>query len=296
MKTTIILCTTILTLLLLSSCSSTPSVLSGGEPTVMETPKAEPSPTLEPSPSPSTEPCAPAEERIRMDVMSRKPSAVRYEETELTDELWNIIRKLNAFDSLEFIAENEPINIGKYTLAPFYIDKILPKTTADYSANQEEYDRLSEKYNQKYDQYAETSVVDACFADIFSKDADGIIPEYRTSEDCIEDGTLIGWNTTGADVSFDYILREFNAEENMIEMSFSTIMIQSPDAYSDGSLKPYDSPVYGITSWEEIAQVEDGIMVISAENLDRLRIVKYTFVLEDGKYKIRSIKLTEKSA
>ena len=131
------------------------------------------------------------------------------------------------------------------------------------------------------------------FNDIFSENA-----EYNVTncQDFVTSDGLFGYGAFGITSGYHYILMRQEISDNLVELYFYCI-------YNDGFKlwrKGYewheniddgviwlDQTVVG--EWEHVDYISTGYIILYEDLFDTLDIVKYTFILEDGRYKILNI-------
>ncbi|MDR0325162.1 MAG: hypothetical protein LBI19_03590 [Oscillospiraceae bacterium] len=170
--------------------------------------------------------------------------------------------------------EDSQINVGLYDLLFVRSEPRLSSSSVSY----EEYLKYS-KQNEGYEGFIETEVVDAFYDGFFSKNAANIFPAYH-KYDTIEGGRLIGYVATGATESFIPVLKSQSVKDDMIELTF-TFFLQSIDSLFDF--------VYGTSSSTQVGRYDRNEYIVDGDAMDGLPTLKYTFIFEDGKYKIYSI-------
>jgi len=133
--------------------------------------------------------------------------------------------------------------------------------------------------------------LDYIYNDIFAKNAENILPFYNTNE--IEDGLIETYTWKTRDSTQRLVFTGYNIIDNDIIGLFFYfvyddfgVLYRSREGYEDDD----GEPVYTDT---EVVGTRDGDNWLFYEDLlDTLRVVRYTFIREDGKYKIQSINYT----
>jgi endoglucanase len=204
-------------------------------------------------------------------------SLIEDEETELTTELKALVNK---FWRGLLPAEEIELNwVEMYGLYREYAEAGLIEPLPEDELNEMLKEDISLANLLKVEN------LDIIFNDIFSERAVNIIPAYRDS--ATEDG-FIRIPIKGIEGSYRLLLIEQAIGGETAELYFyyfyqqGGIFRSSSMTYDEetGGLY-FDSPLIG--------RYQDDEYVFFADMLDTLGVAKYTFVLEDGKYKILSI-------
>ncbi|MCL2638682.1 MAG: glycoside hydrolase family 5 protein [Oscillospiraceae bacterium] len=213
-------------------------------------------PLDEPEPEISDEPEPPREE-IRIPRNESGLSLIEDEETELTTELKALVNKFwLALLPADIIEVSWVTLVGHHRE---YVDKGL----------------IEDVIIDESEKFYSVENMDYVFNDIFSSHAVNIVPVYR--EKTNENG-LIEIPTFGITEGYEFVLKEQIINEENIELYFYYFYYGVlREIFTDGS-----------SDAEVIGRWDDGLVVYE-DMLETLDIVKYTFVLEDGKYKILSI-------
>jgi hypothetical protein len=193
-------------------------------------------------------------------------------ETELTIKLEEIANRIRIF-----LPPDDTIEIFWTVIANFYDDYIEAG--------------LIEQVEQWY---LSVENLDIIYNDIFSKEATNIIPIYSQSAD--ENGLIelppkchgpyeqivlkeqyIGENIIV--LYFYYYIEDY--ARNVLRTEFNWTLHEETGGYFN------DSPIVGRSEW--CYATETAIHIFYTDMLPTLNTVKYTFIPEDGKYKILSI-------
>ena len=137
--------------------------------------------------------------------------------------------------------------------------------------------------NSSWTYILEINNLDFIFNYIFSKNVINIIPAYR--EEAQEDG-LIGVPFYGNPGGHQLILKEQVMNEEKIDLYF---YCPYWNAGENGFLKDMNDIYNAVGYLDYIEEEQLSYAVFYKDVLSTLGIVKYTFILEDGKYKILSI-------
>jgi hypothetical protein len=179
----------------------------------------------------------------------------------------------------------DTIVVGAKTLIDFH---------ADYwreAVSEEEKNELNELYPNT-DIILNVDWLDIIVSNIFSEKAENIITDYHEYAD--ENG-IIAWGPFGILEGYSYILMGQNIGEEVAELYFylvygyEEILIRKGYNWrEDGEGVEYlDTTEVG--RWDYDAVEQQSYAILYEDLFDTLDIVKYTFVLEDGKWKILSI-------
>jgi|GEM_PF-1717719 len=225
------------------------------------------------------EPYAGSEIRILRADFDTVLSLIPDDETELTSELRAFVNKF-----LYPLVPEDVIVVGARTLIDFYRDYFYALMT------EEELAELYMKYNAVHIMSVEN--LDLIFNEIFSKEAGNIITDYHEYAD--ENG-IIAWGPFGIHGGYRLILMEQSISDDAVELyfynvySYDEILVRKGYVWrEDGNGVEYiDTTEVG--RWDYDAEEQQSYAILYEDLLDTLDIVKYTFVLEDGKWKILSI-------
>jgi len=228
--------------------------------------------TLDPPPEPPAPPTPsappdPPREVIKVITYVNGFTLILDEETELTTQLKILV---NGF-LFPLLPEDE-ITVTARTLIGIYNDFKIEGLIESVTRTQEEFLAFYEKYG--WETILEVENLDIVFDYIFSENAENITTNWH--EHIIEDG-LVGFSAFGITGGYRLILKEQFVSEELVELYFYYI-------YNDGNFFMVSE-----SNSEKIGDIGDSYITIYEDLLDTLGIVKYTFVLEDGKYKILSI-------
>jgi len=202
------------------------------------------------------------------------------EETELTKELLSIIKGFLTPLILcgDECCEDGKITLGVKSLINFHREYEEAGLIEPAHRTHEEWQALDEKYNHdgRYG-YLKIENLELIFNDIFSKNADNITLFDDVYEcEFMADG-LVGVGVFGITESYNIILKEQSINDEKVELYFYYFFNSIDGVFKDSG---YDS--------EDIGRWDNGL-IFYEDALDTLGVVKYTFVLEDGRYKILSI-------
>ncbi|MCL2637874.1 MAG: hypothetical protein FWD48_05825 [Oscillospiraceae bacterium] len=181
-----------------------------------------------------------------------------------------IIKKFGLVWCWEDVANISPFNF-------IYFDDEVSFTWEETLAYNEEHDLQGYYYFRK-------DVIDRIYKEIFSKNATNVIHSYDGFR-YVNDNLL----TRGPSELFRneyFVIRDIKEHDESLEI-FVSILSNVPTHEDNIMITDY-------YNWEFAIEVDGFIdenteVFITLEMLDNMRIIKYTFILEDGKYKILSI-------
>jgi hypothetical protein len=157
---------------------------------------------------------------------------------------------------------------------------------------EEEKEEIRQKYNVHWFYFFSVESLDIAFNNKFSKNAVNIIPVYK--EFANEDG-LLGVSTFGRTGGYDLILKEQIIGDEKVELYFYFFYDDVFGIYKDViTIYNENNKVVALT-YDCLVGRRDWVKdttddyIFYEDSFDTLNIVKYTFILEDGKYKIFSI-------
>ncbi|MCL2076963.1 MAG: hypothetical protein FWH08_00970 [Oscillospiraceae bacterium] len=219
-------------------------------------------------------------------------SIITEEETELTSELKRIV---NMFYFTLIPEDNESeIIINARNLINFNNFYIREGKLEPLAPTEEDVIQIHQKYGA--DHVLKVENLDFIFNYLFSKEAVQFKPGYS---DYADDDGIISIGAFGITSGYTLILKEQTIGEEVVDLYFyyfylngENIYLKSP-AHYEPAATPTDitenNPVIGHSGYYEggdfsYYSFNDGVF-------ETLGVVKYTFIPEDGKYKILSIEL-----
>ncbi|MCL1808117.1 MAG: hypothetical protein FWG31_10525 [Oscillospiraceae bacterium] len=193
---------------------------------------------------------------------------------EMTDTVEELVRMVQGFASTSFeglLREDGTVRINIYSLL---FSRFVPRLL-DMRLSDEEAEAYRENYEYGY--FIESKIVDDYYNTYFSANAENILPAYR--EEAVADGKLVPYQALGITESYiPVFLRrmENDEEDGKIVLVFSILNRDLENLYSNG--------------WEtHIGQVEGDEYILDAEAGENTNLLVYTFILEEGRFKIFSI-------
>jgi len=204
-------------------------------------------------------------------------SLILDEETELTAELRALVGKFK----FSLLPSSGIIEISVGELHNFYLDYW-------WKLSEEKREELHELYPGEETIYV-VELLEAVLADLFSKDFTGIKSNWYEYTD--QNGAFT-WGTSETPSGHRLLLKEQFVSEETVELYFYVVY---NDRRNDNQF------IRHIGNWDHekvqwvnkddtiVGRWGDGYIAVYEDILDTLDIVKYTFILEDGRYKILSI-------
>lgn len=204
-------------------------------------------------------------------------SAELLELTEKENELINLAISIHPFFNIKF-------EDGKAFISMFNLpgeNKLLSK---------EEETIFSEKYPD-YAHFFRVAGLDEIYEELFSRDAVNIEKVYNiwdTDENILEDGELIGIYPFGFSQDYYFILHDKQVNENSYEFYFKKLAEDEFRNIFNDPYAGYDED--GVFIRERFTgEYRNGELKIPPGALDDFAIINFTFIPEDGTYKIFSI-------
>jgi hypothetical protein len=160
-----------------------------------------------------------------------------------------------------------------------------------FTATEEEFQEIWERH--AWGTVMPLESLDYIFADIFSRDASSIVPVYERFAN--EDG-LTGVTPRGLHGGYQLILMGQTIGEDIIELYYYKVYSVDGELLRKG-YEWHDNPddgVYWLDEtvvgyWDYDADEALSYAVLYEDLFDTLDVVKYRFILEDGRFKILSI-------
>jgi hypothetical protein len=210
-------------------------------------------------------------------------SLIEDEETEITTELKAL---LNRFVWSLYPQDNEYDAQGKISINGMMMVRLYNHYAETGRIDVPTDDELLEMYGiYRSCHILFIEYLDYIIDDIFSKKANNIVRLYRNFPD--ENGA-IDFGTFGATSGYEYILKEQFISEEIIELYFYYFYFDVFPFYRRGYLWCEEDRKW-LNIDDTVVGHWDDDYIFYTDMLDTLGVVKYTFILEDGRYKILSI-------
>jgi len=248
---------------------------SGGLPTA---------PTDEPKPEPYTG----SEISISYD---NGFSLIADEETELTTELKELVNRFN-FPLLPADIEAGIIQIAPLTMTRIYQDYVSAGLIEPFvNTNGEDGFIISD--GLYFEAAMKVDNINFILDDIFSNQFNHTLYDYHGF---ITSDGIFGYGAFGITSGYRYILMGQEISEEVVELYFYLIYDEGFALWRKG-YKWHENMDDGVIwldrtvigEWEHVNYIGTGNIILYEDLFDTLDIVKYTFILEDGRYKILSI-------